>query len=133
VLWSHRAVIPLSRRLLTACATLALLLGLAGALPAEATAPAATARADCSAQLAAAQQAEAVLAKKFAKFTKAKHNLEVAEHQLTAAHSPHQQAQAEQAVKAAKKKFKRTLKKFQAAQAAHFAAQDAYEACAAQP
>ena len=126
----------LSRRLLTACATIALLFGLAGALPAVAsaqTSSAPAARADCSAQLAAADQAEAFLAKKFDKYTKKKHDLEVAKHVLAAARSPQDEAKAAKAVKKAEKKYKKALTKFQAAQAAHFAAQDAYEACLAQP
>jgi len=124
----------LSRRLLTTFATIALLLGLAGALPAGA-APlgAAAPAADCSAQLAATQQAEAYLEKKFDKYTKAKHKLEAAEKVLAAARTPDEEKKAQRAVNRAEKKFKKALKKFQAAQATQQAAQQAYEACLAQP
>jgi Skp family chaperone for outer membrane proteins len=130
---SHRAVMPLSRRLLTICATLALLLGLAGTVSAEATAGVGAARADCSAQQAAAQQTAADAEKKFDKFSKAKHKLEAAQKILAAARTPDQKQKAQRAVNKAEKKLKKATAKFQAAQAANAAAQQAYESCLAQP
>lgn len=125
----------ISRRLLTALATIALLLGLAGTMPAGAATPgaASAARADCSAQAAAAQQAEADLSKKFDKYTKAKHKFEVVKHIAALADTPQEEAKARRAVKKAEKKYKKALKKFQAAQAVNVAAQQAYDSCQAQP
>ena len=120
----------LSRRVLAACATVALLLGLAGTVPADATV---SARADCSAQQAIAQQTAAEAEKRFDKFSKAKHKLEAAEKILAAARTPDQKQKAQRAVNRAEKKFKKALKKLQAAQAANQAAQQAYESCLAQP
>jgi len=128
-------VTRLSQQFLTTLATIALLVGLAGAVPAgaatQATAPAA--RADCSAQLAAADQAAAFLEKKFDKYTKANHNLNEAKAILAMARSPQDEAKAAKAVKKAEKKYKKALKKFQAAQDASEAADQAYQTCLAQP